>query len=83
MRATLDSARGRGDLRGDRTPPSMPRPFLVAVLLASAAAAPIAAAQSVQYRAPSGTEFRAPADTGPVARAAAAAEAVLRRLGRR
>jgi tetratricopeptide (TPR) repeat protein len=41
----------------------------------TAAAATGAAAQSVQYRSPSGVEFRAQTDTGPIARAQAALNA--------
>ena len=41
------------------------------LVLAAAAASP-ALAQSLQYRSPAGAEYRALADTGPVARAAAA-----------
>lgn len=43
--------------------------MLTLPVIAAVAAAPVAAAQSVQYRSPAGVEYRALADTGPVARA--------------
>ncbi len=45
---------------------------LVAALFVTAASAGATHAQSVQYRSPAGVEYRSQADTGPVARAAAA-----------
>ena len=59
---------------------SMPRAALLAFLLCGAA--PIASAQSVQYRSPAGVEYRAQADTGPVARAERALAAEPRNVDR-
>ncbi|MES3035359.1 MAG: tetratricopeptide repeat protein [Gemmatimonadota bacterium] len=55
----------------------MPTPHAIRLgwLAALALAAPVAGAQSVQYRSPAGVEYRAQADTGPIARAQAALDA--------